>query len=243
MAIVFSIMTGVLAGVGHVFAGPDHLAAVAPLAVDARRRTWLTGLLWGVGHSGGVWVLAALALLLREGLPINLISSWSERLVGGVLIAIGVWGLWRGLAARVHTHVHEHDGRRHAHIHVHAQAVAPPVHAPAAPPHERTPHAHSHSALGIGLLHGLAGTSHLLGVLPALLLPTRAAAVAYVGGFGVGAVAAMTLFAWVVGSVARRLDGHGQRAFRGLLLGSCVAAIGVGVFWIVSAAGATASHG
>lgn len=237
MNLAFAILTGLLAGCGHVFAGPDHLAAVAPLAIDARRRTWLTGLLWGAGHSGGVWMLAAVALLLREGLPIDLISSWSERMVGGVLIAIGVWGLWRSLPARVHTHVHLHDGRPHAHIHVHAAPAEQGVE-----PHEHASHAHTHSALGIGLLHGLAGTSHLLGVLPALLLPTRAAAVAYVGGFGFGAIGAMTLFAWVVGDIARRLNGRGQRAFRGLLMGSCVAAIGVGIFWIVAAPRSVTAH-
>ncbi len=246
MELLIAVFTGLLAGGGHVLAGPDHVAAVAPLAIDSRRRTWRTGLYWGLGHSGGVWLLAGLALLLREGLPIESLSTWSERLVGFVLVAIGLWGLRRGLAARVHTHVHTHDGVEHAHIHVHAGGVHTHAHAPAAEPHPApaaphaaTPaplaaHSHGHGALGVGVLHGLAGTSHLLGVLPALLLPTRAAAAAYVLGFGLGSIAAMTAFAAALGLVARRFDRAGTRAFRGLLLGSCVAAITVGVFWIAS---------
>ena len=30
---MIALVTGFIAGLGHVFAGPDHLAAVAPLAV------------------------------------------------------------------------------------------------------------------------------------------------------------------------------------------------------------------
>lgn len=240
MDLLLAVFAGLLAGASHVLAGPDHIAAVAPLAIDSRRHTWRTGLYWGLGHSGGVWLLAALALLLREGLPIESLSTWSERLVGFVLVAIGLWGLRRGLAGHVHTHVHTHDGVAHAHIHVHAGGVHAHQHAApvgGAHPGAAAPlpvHSHGHGALGVGVLHGLAGTSHLLGVLPALLLPTRAAAVAYVLGFGVGSIAAMTAFAAALGLVARQFDRAGTRAFRGLLLGSCVAAIAVGVFWIAS---------
>ena len=34
---------GLSAGGLHVLAGPDHLAAVAPLAADSSRRRWLAG--------------------------------------------------------------------------------------------------------------------------------------------------------------------------------------------------------
>ena len=47
----------------------------------------------------------------------------------------------------------------------------------------------------MGVLHGVAGSSHFFGVLPALALPTTSAAVLYIGAFGVGTVAAMTIFA------------------------------------------------
>ena len=54
----------------------------------------------------------------------------------------------------------------------------------------------------MGVLHGVAGSSHFFGVLPALALPTRAAALTYIGAFGIGTVAAMTAFAAVVGWTA-----------------------------------------
>ena len=63
---------------------------------------------------------------------------------------------------------------------------------------------HAHASFCMGVLHGVAGSSHFFGVLPALALPTRGAALTYIGAFGVGTVLAMTIFAAVVGS----LGGH-----------------------------------
>lgn len=222
MNTLLAVLTGLFAGTAHVLSGPDHLAAVAPLAVDQRGRTWRVGLLWGIGHSSGVWLLALLALVFREAIPIDLLSTWGERLVGFVLIGVGLWGLRRLVGTHVHSHVHEHDGHRHMHIHVHDH-----------PPEEDHPveHSHSHSAFGIGTLHGLAGTSHLLGVLPALLLPSRISATAYVIAYGIGSIAAMTAFSWIMGLVASRLDRFGNRAYRLLLTGSCTAAIVIGCYW------------
>lgn len=228
------ILTGSLAGAAHVFAGPDHLAAIAPLAAHGRGRRWLTGLMWGVGHSGGVWLLAGIALLAREALPIDALSTWSERLVGFVLIGIGLWGLRKAATTRVHTHEHEHDGMRHAHIHVHDQA-------PGAAHHHHEPHRHTHGALAVGALHGLAGASHMVGVLPSLLIPARAEAAAYVVSFGLGSIAAMTLFAWVMGLVADRFR-RSQRAYQGMLVGCCSVAILVGCFWVYQGFVASEPH-
>ena len=74
-------LAGLTAGLIHVLSGPDHLAAVAPLA-GGRRRAWHAGFLWGLGHSGGVLAVGLLTLALRGALPIDALSSWSERIVG-----------------------------------------------------------------------------------------------------------------------------------------------------------------
>lgn len=218
-------ITGLLAGGAHVFAGPDHLAAVAPLAVVQRRRTWLLGLLWGAGHSGGVWLLAALALIFRAALPIDVISHWSERLVGVVLILVGLWGLRSLLKTRVHAHVHRHDEAEseHAHIHVHATGID-----------ERHPHTHehTHSAVGVGILHGLAGTSHLLGVLPAIAFAKLLESVSYVIGFGIGSMLGMTLFTWGLGTLASAFERRGTRIYRTLAGASCAAAVLLGAGWL-----------
>src|SRR5437763_10401584 len=188
-------LTGALAGLFHVLSGPDHLAAIAPLAAEGGRRGWFAGWTWGLGHASGVVVVALVAILLRDLLPsINVLSTWGERVVGVALIAIGLWALRRALAIAPGRHVHG-DGMNggmnsvsHDHLHVHAG------------PRWARRAGHAHASLFMGILHGVAGSSHFLGVLPALALPTRAASVTYIGAFGVGTVIAMTAFAAVIGS-------------------------------------------
>src|SRR5688572_6328937 len=100
---MFAFFAGLAAGLLHVFAGPDHLAAVAPLvaaengqpalsetlasrARQGRVEGWRTGLQWGIGHTFGVLLIALLLLLIRDQLPLEIISANSERLVGVALI-------------------------------------------------------------------------------------------------------------------------------------------------------------
>jgi len=108
---MFAFLAGVAAGLLHVLSGPDHLAAVAPLASDRERGQWLTGLQWGVGHTAGVLVIASLLLLIKEQLPLAAISIYSERVVGASLILIGCWGLRRAwLRKSSGANVHSHAG-------------------------------------------------------------------------------------------------------------------------------------
>jgi ABC-type nickel/cobalt efflux system permease component RcnA len=232
MELLLAALTGLVAGAAHTFLGPDHLAAVAPLSIDRRTTAaWRVGLCWGAGHAGGAWLLALAAIGARAALPIDVVSAWSERLVGVVLIGIGLWGIRRALATRIHVHEHEHDGQRHAHIHAHSEAHdhgRPHGHA----------HAHTHAATAIGLLHGLAGASHVVAVLPALAFATIGASVAYLVMFGLGSIAAMTLFAALIASIARRSAGRAG-AVHGAIGAACgMAAAVVGVVWLVAS-----SHG
>jgi ABC-type nickel/cobalt efflux system permease component RcnA len=226
--LIEAIIAGLAAGSIHVLAGPDHLAAVAPLAADRGDRA---GLLWGLGHAGGVMVVGVAALLLREILPVERFSGWSERLVGVVLIGIGAWGIRQAVRYRVHAHSHAHDGHQHAHVHVHR---AEKDHARAHSHGEAAAHTHvrAEAAFGVGILHGLAGSAHFLGILPALAFALRSQAVAYVAAFGAGTIAAMTGFAVLIGWMSIRFAGAGAHLYRGLLCLFGAAAIGVGLFWM-----------
>ena len=216
---MLTVVTGALAGIFHVLAGPDHLAAVAPLAVEARTRGWIAGWTWGLGHASGVVCVAILAVLLRDLLPpVEIISAWSERLVGAALIVIGFWALRR--SARVQPAPHVHGGFRHDHLHVQAG------------PRWMRRLGHAHASFCLGVLHGVAGSSHFLGVIPALALPTRAAAVTYIVAFGAGTVAAMTMFAAVVGGAAGPALHH-HRVHRTLLAAAALLAIVVGGIWLM----------
>jgi sulfite exporter TauE/SafE len=201
------ILAAVLAGFIHVLSGPDHMAAIAPYATQAKTRAWRIGVRWGFGHSSGVLGVGLLLLLLRDRLGIEALSSWGERGVGFMLILIGLWGLRKACAVR---HGKAYDG---------------------GPEHT----VHGRTALGVGAVHGLAGSSHLLGIVPALLLPSAAAGAAYLFVFGIGTIAAMGAFAFAVGWIATR-PGARDVIGQSILMSFCsVIALGVGAFWLISA--------
>ncbi len=220
---MIAAITGFIAGTVHVCTGPDHLTAIAPLAVRRPARAWVPGVRWGIGHSAGVALVGLLALWLRDKLPLDLLSGWGDRVVGVVVFGIGLWALRRALQHNIHAHTHEHHGEHHVHFHTHSH----PARHEAAGAHER----HTHAAFAIGTLHGLAGSSHVLGILPMLALPTRTEALAYLLAFGFGTVLAMAGFSWGMGLLASRCADRSVQIYRGLMSACAVAAMVIGCIW------------
>lgn len=91
---------GLAVGALHTFAGPDHLAGLAPLVIGQGRSLLAAfglGALWGSGHATGQLLLGLATMLVQFGI---LRMSWagafsqaSTFLIGGSLIAIGLLGL------------------------------------------------------------------------------------------------------------------------------------------------------
>ncbi|MCK6505115.1 hydantoin utilization protein A [Myxococcota bacterium] len=223
------LLSGLAAGSVHVVTGPDHLAAVAPLALRDRRAAARTGAAWGLGHGLGVVLLGGLGMLAREAVDVHALSGWSEFSVGFLLVGLGLWSLRGALGMQIHDHGHAHDpagagpaaSADHAHPHVHLGAHA----------HDLQAHqGHSHAAFGVGLFHGAAGMGHLLGVVPALALPPAESAV-YLAAYLVAAVGSMALFGLVLGELARRA---GRAALRGLVLAASLFTVGVGGWWLLT---------
>ena len=212
------LITGALAGFVHVLSGPDHLAAVAPMAVADRERGWVVGWTWGFGHASGVVLVAVLAVLLRDVLPpVQVISAWSERIVGAALIAVGLWALRR--STRLRPTAHAHGAVSHRHLHVQAG------------PAWLRRLGHAHASFCLGVLHGIAGSSHFFGVLPALALPSMTASLTYVGAFGAGTILAMTAFAAVVGTASVRFP-QGALPQRAMMVTAATFSITVGAVWL-----------
>ncbi len=208
------ILTGFAAGGLHVFSGVDHLAALAPAAVENPSNAAKTGTFWGLGHGIGVFIIGGIGLVLRGFVDLEAWSGWAEFLVGFLLIGIGMWAMVRSRTIEIHGHPHEHDDTAHEHIHAHD-------------PGDRS---HHHAALGVGIFHGMAGGGHLFGVLPALALPTGQA-IMYLLAYLVASVIAMSAFAYGVGTLAVR---SGTEWITRLMFASGVLAAAVGVFWIYS---------
>jgi hypothetical protein len=214
LSLTAAMTAGTAAGAAHVVAGPDHLAALAPMSAHSPKRAMRTGAAWGLGHGAGVVVLGGLGQLARDFIDIQRISAFSELLVGFLLVGIGLWALKRASAIAVHTHDHSHDGSTHHHLHVHASSE---THAD-----------HSHAAFWVGALHGTAGGGHLLGVLPSLALPPAQAA-AYLSAYLVAAVASMTAFSVMIGRIT---GSRGPRTLRRILQGTAAASVVIGIAWI-----------
>lgn len=209
---MLSLLTGLLLGAWHVISGADHLAAVTPLVLGPdhahERRPSRVGLAWGIGHASGVWLVGLVLLAIGSLIPLELVGVWSERIVGVAIVAVGIWGLWRVRRSWGHEHEHSH--------------------------HAEHAHGPSRSAVGIGLIHGIAGSSHLYGVLPALAL-AAGERVGYLIGFGIGSIVAMGLFAGVVGMVIGRVPGSRALVRRWGLLVASVAAVLIGTAWVALA--------
>lgn len=201
------LLTGLAASSLHVVSGPDHLAAVTPLAIENRKRSWLVGFSWGLGHTLGVFIIGLLFLLFKDFIPVETISAYSEQIVGILLILIGVWIFYRIFTKKPH-------------------------------PRIETKRNDSWTALGIGIIHGVAGVSHLIGILPSLALPTKADSAAYIIGFGVGTVITMMAYSAIMGLMSQRAARNNHsRLLLGIRLAGSTAAVVVGVFWIFQSAG------
>ncbi len=223
------IWAGVASGLVHVVTGIDHMAALMPLSVGRRWRAAFLGVRWGLGHTLGVVVIALAAVeikqLVGELYDLEILGEWAERLVGVMLIAIGAFGIRAAFKMHLHSHTHEHDGSAHEHLHVHG-ADAHEAHTPAG-------HVHAHTAFFAGLLHGVAGTAHVLAVLPAVGLNTRAQSWTYLAAFGIGTVIAMGSFAGVVGMTSASLGKRGPKLMRGMMIAASCICILVGIGWIL----------
>jgi len=105
------INTGIIMGIIHVLAGPDHLSALAtlcgtnltdePSGLDG----FLLGVRWGVGHSFGLIVVGGVLILAQEqsedwiGMDGGL-SAIFESLVGVFMLILGCYGLSKAFRNR-----------------------------------------------------------------------------------------------------------------------------------------------
>ncbi|MDP3461309.1 MAG: sulfite exporter TauE/SafE family protein [Bacteroidales bacterium] len=226
---------GLIASILHVISGPDHLAAVTPLAIDNKLKSWFIGLGWGIGHTGGMLLIGILFILFKNFIPIEAISAYGEIVVGFVLIGIGTWAIWKVFGKphlRIHAHPHTHfeaDGS-YTHVHDHEHPA-------------RNIHQHEHSkvvrqsfftAITIGVIHGFAGVSHLMGILPTLAFESNFDSAMYLTGFGAGTIAAMVAFSFLLGFVAWQTDERFKPViFKTIQLSGAGISIIVGIFWII----------
>jgi len=209
---------GLGVGMLHTIAGPDHLAALAPL-VMGKRRTILAafglGALWGSGHATGQLLIGMACLCVKFGI---LQTSWAGHfgqaivatqpvLVGASLILIGSYGL-------VQSSTFDEDGMRDGH----------------------EVEAAKNGRFGLatyatGVVHGLA-LDALIFMTPALALP-RFAAFCHVVGVALGTLCSMGVYTAFLSRLATRVPRFqvvsGGASVVAILLGLCLLAAACGM--------------
>ncbi|PAN26102.1 hypothetical protein PAHAL_4G347700 [Panicum hallii] len=225
-----SAWTGFLAGCLHTLSGPDHLAALAPLSIGRSRvESAAVGALWGVGHDAGQVMFGLLFLSLRDRLHIEVIQTWSTRVVALTLLVIGALGIRE--AGEVPTPcvalengecdvsgvVDHHHGHRHP-----AEATLPGGKMKI-----------NFATFATGIVHGLQPDA-LMMVLPALALPSRAAGAAFLGMFLVGTVVSMGSYTVFIGSCTEALKDRVPRITEKLTWAASLLAISMGLAILVS---------
>jgi high-affinity nickel permease len=189
--LVVALGVAFLLGLRHA-SDPDHLVAVTSLVAaeggDTKKAARL-GAWWGVGHATALVVIGVPLIAFKTSLPEGL-EAGAEKAIGGVILVLAARVIYKwargDYRATAHAHDDGHRSRRHL----------------------RRGHNHGHvkvrtrgQALGIGLLHGLAGTGAIVLLLIAAL-PSRldaGLALAVFAPMSIASMAALTAaFAWVL---------------------------------------------
>lgn len=252
MALFTSALAGATAGSLHAVSGPDHLAALLPMALGQRFfSASLVGAVWGIGHGVGASLMGGVAWFVTRSTAVGklvggagaveTLSEWMELAVGLTLVVIGILGLRKSLAwgrggqrrggvvgdgdveLGERNKGHDHDLDIDHHGHGHG-------------------HGHAHNYVGMGkramlmtgIVHGFSGSGHLLGVIPAMML-TRGPAAAYLAAFCLGTCAAMAVFTGAIGQASLVLGRSLNRPDlpRHLSAGTSIIALLVGLVWII----------
>lgn len=217
MTLLVTYATALLLGSLHALEA-DHMAAVTTFAVrrPGARQALRFGVRWSLGHGGAIVLVGALLIFAGITLPATA-THWLERLVGVVMIGLGLWTV-RGARA-LHAHLHAHaDGTVHAHVHSHAMHQG---------------HDHGHGVTAVGLLHGLAGSGSAVALIPLVAFDSPPLAIAYLVVFAAGTIAAMALYGMLAGVVVSRAADSSVRLARRIAQATGAFTILIGCVWLL----------
>ncbi len=189
---------GFLLGLRHAL-DADHVAAVSALSARGSAAPWRLGFFWGLGHCATV-LAAGLALAAFKLELSPAFSALLESLVGVMLMGLGALNLWGrdpGLwTVSVHSHEHDHsdlehqghggeDEGRHEHPHSHVLELQRSWGQGGSAGRREWL-----SSLGVGMVHGLAGSA-AAAFLVLGAVRSFAAALLYLALFSAGTMAGM----------------------------------------------------
>jgi len=211
-------------GVAHAFE-PDHMAAVSTFVAGRPkpREAALFGVRWAIGHGLSLFLIGSALFFLRRAAektqPQLFASGVLDRFVGLVLVGLGIWTLFQVVSSRAsktHAHGHFHDGHFHSHD-----------------GEGQHSHAHSHpgglASLGMGILHGAAGTGAFMGQVVSSLSTSYAFVFAYTLLFSIGVLLSMGAYAGALGGLITTFQKRGEQALSVARVITAVLTCGIGI--------------
>lgn len=169
------------------------MQALTPLTIGRNRfAASLLGSLWGLGHSAGQLVLGLFFALLKEQFTsfLPFLERWAGVIVGLTLVAIGVVGVYE---SRFADDDDETEGEDEAALRQITRQAS-----------EKGEGRIAAATFATGVLYGLQPDA-LFVVVPALALPSKAAAFAYCTMFVIGTVLAMGGYTLFIGAASEEL--------------------------------------
>ena len=209
-------------GIAHAFE-PDHMAAVSTFVAGRPkpREAALFGVRWAIGHGLSLFVIGSILFVLKRAAeksqPELFASGVLDRFVGLVLVGLGVWTLFQVASSRAsqsHAHGHFHDGSYHTHD------------------AKEGTHSHTHmgglASLGMGILHGAAGTGAFVGQAVVSLSSSYAFVFLYTLLFSVGVLFSMGIYAGALGGLITTFEKRGAQALMGARIVTAVLTCAIG---------------
>lgn len=233
-AAVRSAWAGLAAGCLHTLAGADHLAALTPLTIGrSHLRASLLGALWGFGHSTGQLILGLLMVVLKDRFTalVPALSKWGGTTVGLTLLAIGALGVYEAFFEHHDEAAEPADADAVSAVQSPAQAFSAGVEVHSsggALAMRQDKRGFGIATFATGIVYGLQPDA-LFVIVPALALPTKLAAVAYILMFVLGTVAAMGAYTGIIGATSAAIKKTNSGLNRKLSGAAAFAAIAIGI--------------
>jgi cytochrome c biogenesis protein CcdA len=230
-----ALLSCALLGLRHGF-DYDHLAAISDIAAvqTSWKKSMRLGVTYALGHALTVVALGAAVIMLHISLPEKL-NSWTERLIGITLIALGI-----GVVASLKSQKHSHS-RMQSRLAVLISGVnwmwwkVRLISRPQTP--RPTPFSWNYSGksvFGIGIVHGLGAEtpSQLMLFLLAASLGGTAKGFMGLGAFAIGLIVMNTLMTASLGG----LFGAGNsrpRLYHWISWAGAVYSVAIGVIFLI----------
>ena len=182
----------------------DHLIAVSNILrkVDSVNSSIRIGFSWAIGHMLTATIITIILFIFKESFLNNVLPHF-EKIVGVMLIVLGILSLRDFFS--LHSHMHSHGGIVHSHPHVHVK-------------HKYSRHSHIHM-FGIGVVHGLASNDELLLLFAAsLAITSLGGLILALGLFSFGVILGMTFFTIIFSYPLIKL--HSEKIYKFFSLGT-----------------------